>query len=204
MTCIFIFMFLACHGLHTVVSFALSGIVVLLYCLFNIQIKECTCGFSVVGYTSLWKGVGCGTAWIIYITCLKNGTQTYFNSSRWVSEHLSSPSVFCVFHVTRLFFSTFPFDHCVVCPSSFGHCVFCPSSTYRFWLPLWYLLAMLLYVLLWYTDSVYPFGIFKLFLQQLPMINNLIRVVVCSRLLGKSFCLDQLSLFLLVTIKKSL
>jgi hypothetical protein len=25
---------------------------------------------------------------------------------------------------------------------SFGHCVVCPSSIYRFWLPLWYLLAI--------------------------------------------------------------
>ena len=53
---------------------------------------------------------------------------------------------------------------------SFGHCVVC-SSIYRFWLPLWYLLATVLSVLLftdsdypiWYlrfTDSDYPFGIF--------------------------------------------
>jgi hypothetical protein len=47
---------------------------------------------------------------------------------------------------------------------SFGHCVVCPSLIYRFWLPLWYLLAIVLCVLLWFTDSDYPFGIFKLFL----------------------------------------
>ena len=41
---------------------------------------------------------------------------------------------------------------------SFGHCVVC-SLIYRFWLPLWYLLAIVLSVL-WYTDSDYPFGIF--------------------------------------------
>ena len=43
---------------------------------------------------------------------------------------------------------------------SFGHCVVCSSLIYWFWLPLWYLLAIVLSVLLWYTDSDYPFGIF--------------------------------------------
>jgi hypothetical protein len=43
---------------------------------------------------------------------------------------------------------------------SFGHCVVCSSSIYGFWLPLWYLLAIVLSVLLRYMDSDYPFGIF--------------------------------------------
>ena len=43
---------------------------------------------------------------------------------------------------------------------SFVHCVVCSSLIYRFWLPLWYLLVIVLSVLLWYTDSDYPFGIF--------------------------------------------
>jgi hypothetical protein len=42
---------------------------------------------------------------------------------------------------------------------SFGHCVVCSSSIYRFLLPLWYLLVIVLSVLQ-YTDSDYPFGIF--------------------------------------------
>jgi hypothetical protein len=42
---------------------------------------------------------------------------------------------------------------------SCGHCVVCSSSIYRFWLPLWYLVAIVLSVLLRYTDSDYPFGI---------------------------------------------
>jgi hypothetical protein len=42
---------------------------------------------------------------------------------------------------------------------SFGHCVVC-SSIYGFWLSLWYLMAIVLSVLLLFTDSVYPFGIF--------------------------------------------
>ena len=43
---------------------------------------------------------------------------------------------------------------------SFGHCIICPSLNYDFWLPLWYLLAIVLSVLLWITTSDYPFGIF--------------------------------------------
>jgi hypothetical protein len=46
-----------------------------------------------------------------------------------------------------------------------GHYIVCSSSIYRFWLPLWYLVAIILSVLR-YTDSDYPFGIFKLFLPQ--------------------------------------
>ena len=40
-----------------------------------------------------------------------------------------------------------------------GHCVICSSLilVYGFWLPLWYLQSLLL----WYTESDYPFGIFK-------------------------------------------
>ena len=43
---------------------------------------------------------------------------------------------------------------------SFGHCVVCPCLIYRFWLPLWYLLAIVLSVLVWFTASDYLFGIF--------------------------------------------
>jgi hypothetical protein len=42
---------------------------------------------------------------------------------------------------------------------SFVHCVVCPSI-YRLWLPLWYLLTIVLSVLLWFTDYDYTFGIF--------------------------------------------
>jgi hypothetical protein len=41
---------------------------------------------------------------------------------------------------------------------SFGHCIVC-SLIYVFWLPLWYLLVIVLSVL-WFTSSDYPFGIF--------------------------------------------
>ena len=42
---------------------------------------------------------------------------------------------------------------------SFGHCIVCPSSIYGFLLPLWYLLAIVLSVLL-FTDFDYLFGMF--------------------------------------------
>jgi len=53
---------------------------------------------------------------------------------------------------------------CIICRSlffllcffSFGHCVACSSSIYGFWLPLWYLQALLTPIvkLLWYTNRV--------------------------------------------------
>ena len=43
---------------------------------------------------------------------------------------------------------------------SFDHCIVCSSSIDWFWLPLWYLLAIVLSVLRRFTDSDYPFGIF--------------------------------------------
>ena len=74
------------------------------------------------------------------------------------------------------------YGHCVVCPSlygfwlplclsffalrllitslvSCGHCVVCPSPRYGFWLPLWYLVAIVLSVLLRFTAADYLFGI---------------------------------------------
>ena len=42
---------------------------------------------------------------------------------------------------------------------SFGHYIVCHSSTYGFWLPLWYLLAIVLSVILHNTVSDYPFDI---------------------------------------------
>ena len=43
---------------------------------------------------------------------------------------------------------------------SFGHCIVCLSTLYGFSLLLWYLLAIVLSVLLGFTASHYPFGIF--------------------------------------------
>ena len=47
--------------------------------------------------------------------------------------------------VTRSFVLCVCFvDRCLsFCTLSFGHCVVCPSSIYGFWLPLWYLLTLL-------------------------------------------------------------
>jgi hypothetical protein len=42
---------------------------------------------------------------------------------------------------------------------SFGHWVVCPLI-YGLWLSLWYLLAIVLSVLLWFMDYDYPFSIF--------------------------------------------
>jgi hypothetical protein len=42
---------------------------------------------------------------------------------------------------------------------SCDHCIVCSSLIYGFWLPLLYLVTILLSVLLWYTASDYTFGI---------------------------------------------
>ena len=43
---------------------------------------------------------------------------------------------------------------------SYGHCVVYHSIIYVFWLPFWYLVAIVLSIILLSTDSDYPFGIF--------------------------------------------
>jgi hypothetical protein len=70
----------------------------------------------------------------------------------------------------------------------FGYCFVCSSSIYRWWLPLWYTLAIVSSALLRYTDSDYPFGILwplcrLLFFDIQMMITPLVsfsHCVVCS------------------------
>ena len=87
------------------------------------------------------------------------------------------------------------FVHCVVCSSQiYGfslplwyllvHCVVCSSQIYGFSLPLWYLLAIVLSVLLRFTDSHYPFGIFcplccLFFFDLRILITHLVSFVHC-------------------------
>ena len=49
----------------------------------------------------------------------------------------------------------------------FDHYIVCLSLIYGFWLPLWYLLTIVLSVFFRFTASDYPFGIFTLFLDLL-------------------------------------
>jgi hypothetical protein len=61
--------------------------------------------------------------------------------------------VICVAFRRSLFVLWYFFDHCVVCP----------SSIYAFWLPFWYLVAIVLSVLLLFTPSDYlPFFYLRL------------------------------------------
>jgi hypothetical protein len=54
------------------------------------------------------------------------------------------------------------FDLCLLITPlvSFGQCIVCPTLIYASWLPLWYLLAIVSSVLLWFIPPDYPFGIF--------------------------------------------
>ena len=85
---------------------------------------------------------------------------------------------------------------------SFVHCVVCSSQIYGFSLPLWYLLSIVLSVLLRFTDSHYPFGIFcplccLFFLDLRILITHLVsfgHCVVCSsQIYGFSLPLDLVS-----------
>ena len=60
-------------------------------------------------------------------------------------EHLGSSPVFNGVRVTRSLVLYVCFgDRCLsFCTFSFGHCLVCSSSIYGFWLPLWYLQALL-------------------------------------------------------------
>jgi hypothetical protein len=88
----------------------------------------------------------------------------------------------CLFFYLRiLIIPLVSFDHCVVC-----------SSIYGFWLSLWYLLAIVLSVLLLFTDSNYPFGIFwplcclfffYLRILMIPLVS-FGHCVVCSSIYG--------------------
>ena len=61
-------------------------------------------------------------------------------------QHMSSHPVFSWVRVTRTLVLCVCFlDRCLsFCTISFGHCVVCSSSIYEFWLPLWYLQALLI------------------------------------------------------------
>jgi hypothetical protein len=91
---------------------------------------------------------------------------SYFDVWLTLPEHLSSKPHTPVFSSVRLaqslvFCVQCFVDHCLFCCLfSFDHCVVCLSSIDDFWLPLWYLLAIVLSVLLRLTTSDYPFGIF--------------------------------------------
>jgi hypothetical protein len=77
-------------------------------------------------------------------------------------EHFSSIPGFSGFALLNFLSSVYCIvDHCLfLCPFSFCHCIVCPSLIYGFWLHLWYLLAIVLSVPLWFTASDYTFGIF--------------------------------------------
>jgi hypothetical protein len=84
-------------------------------------------------------------------------------------EHLSSPPVFSGVPVTRsLVVRVCIVDRCLsFCTFSFGHCVVCSSSIYEFWLPLWYLLPIVLSVL----SSIYEFWLPLWYLQALSFMK---------------------------------
>ena len=88
-----------------------------------------------------------------------------------IPEHLSSPPVFSGVRVTRSLVLCVCFvNRCLsYCLFSFCHCVVCSSVFWPLCRLFFCLLTIVSSVLLWYTDSDYPFGIFKLFLESIVM-----------------------------------
>ena len=132
------------------------------------------------------------TPLVSFVFCVVCSSQIYgFSLPLWYLLSI-------VLSVLRFTDSHYPFG--IICPLcflffldlrilitplvSFGHCVVCSSSIYGFPLPLWYLLAIVLSVLLRFTDSHYPFGIFcplcfLFFLDLRILITPLVSFVHC-------------------------
>jgi hypothetical protein len=85
---------------------------------------------------------GCKWYVVLYTICIK--INLLQNNFLW---ELVWPSYCLSFDLLLLITSLVSFGHPIVCP-----------LIYNFWLPLWYLLAILLFVL-WFTTSDYLFGI---------------------------------------------
>ena len=99
-------------------------------------------------------------------------------------ENLSSSLVFSEVRVTRsLVLCVWFVDRCLFfSPFSFGHCVVCPLVLF--------LLAIVLSVLLRFTDSNYPFGVFKHFFQNIIHVNLTILTGVWNFLASFNSCLS--------------
>jgi hypothetical protein len=76
---------------------------------------------------------------------------------------LITPSVFSNVYFALLYFILPVVTEILICKQfvTIRHTeIICSFLIYGFLLPLWYLLAIVLSVLFWFTDSYYPFGIF--------------------------------------------
>ena len=120
--------------------------------------------------------------------------------SQMITDNMSntisiSDDVFSGVRVARslVFCVMFFLDRCLSFRHfSFGHCVVCSSLIGSFWLPLWYLVVIVLSVLLWLAASDYPFGILwslccLFFFDWQLLITPLVSFglcVVCSSLIG--------------------
>jgi len=86
-------------------------------------------------------------SWLIagFVTRLTRRVSLVEQEFLTLPEHLSSLQIFSGVRVTRslVLYVCFVDRFLSFCTFSFGHCVVCSSSIYGFWLPLWYLQALL-------------------------------------------------------------
>jgi hypothetical protein len=84
-----------------------------------------------------------------------------------------------------------------LCPLSFGYCIVRLSLIYGFWSHLWYLLAIVLSVFLWFTASDHTFGIF--WLLYCPSFFDLRLLITPFGIFWPLYCLSFFDLRLLIT-----
>ena len=150
-----------------------------LYCLFFVDLlilitPLVSFGHCIVCSSSIyWFGLPLWYLLAIVLSVLRRFTDSDYHLGIFWPWH-------CVFFVDLLIL--------IIPLVSFGHCIVCSSSIYWFWLPIWYLLAIVLCVLRRFTYSDCPFGIFWpfycLFFVDLPiLISPLVSFdhwIVCS------------------------
>jgi hypothetical protein len=119
--------------------------------------------------------------------------------------------VFCVMFCRSLFVLLLFFYWSLHCLSFFdlrllvtplvscGHCIVCYSSDYGFWLPLWYLVDIVLSAILRITVSGYPFGILWTLYCLLFFELRLLVTPLVSSNFWPLYCLSFFELRLLVT-----
>jgi hypothetical protein len=89
----------------------------------------------------------CPHSWLItgFVTRLTRRVPLVEHELLALPEHTSSSLGFSGVRVPRsLVLYVYFVDRCLFfCTFSFNHCVVCPSSIYGFWLPLWYIQTLL-------------------------------------------------------------
>jgi hypothetical protein len=115
----------------------------------------------------------------------------------------ASDYLFGIFKLLVIALSVLLFMPLITSLVFFGHCIVCPSI-YCLWLPLWYLLVIVLSAL-WFSASDYLFGIFWslycLSFYLLPLIISLVsfgHCIVCPSIYASDYLFGNFKLLVIV------